>query len=270
MARIGAGTATPNRPSIDGPGADAAGGAEETSGSAGSATTRVAGDGGPDRPTPQAGAGSRRAMGDPRAFVGDIRGWEGEHPFMYVDTRGHVTTGIGHLLENAEAALKLPWHDRATGQPATPAQVRSAFDRMREIWSAYKASHPKGKGIAATNFADKSDLALPRGVPTKLATDRLREEFLPKLQRLFPGWGGYPMPAQRALVDMAYNLGVGKLEDKFPRLLEACWRGDFATAAKECDRSSSRQERNEATRSLFLEAASLNAVVRGLPKEVRS
>jgi GH24 family phage-related lysozyme (muramidase) len=53
---------------------------------------------------------------------------------------------------------------------------------------------------------------------------------------------------------MAYNLGVGGLS-RFQELLKACDRGDWAAAAEECHRRTCRDERNEWTRELFIEAA---------------
>jgi len=34
---------------------------------------------------------------------------EANIPWMYCDSRGNVTVGIGHLIPNAEAATKLPF-----------------------------------------------------------------------------------------------------------------------------------------------------------------
>ena len=53
---------------------------------------------------------------------------------------------------------------------------------------------------------------------------------------------------------MAYNLGAGGLA-KFKNLRAACEAGDWALAATECSRSTSRPARNEWTRQMFLEAA---------------
>ena len=191
------------------------------------------------------------------------------HSFMYVDTRGYVTTGIGYLLKNAQAASALPWYHKATGRPATSAEVKAAFDHLRDIWADHRLRNPHGRGIGASHFEDKTDLILPEGHATRLAMDRLRDEFLPRLRRLLPKFDRYPLPAQRALVDMAYNLGVGKLGKKFPAFIKACRDGNFALAADESRRSSSRKERNDETRDLFLEAARLNVTIQALNREVR-
>jgi len=189
---------------------------------------------------------------------------------MYLDTKGHVTTGIGHLLKDARAAVELPWCHRATGQRATPAEVNAAFDRLRGMWTEYRSEHPNGKNPNRAGYYEKrSDLLLPEGYATKLATNRLQNEFLPELQRRFPGLDRCPLPAQRALVDMAYNLGVSNLIEKFPNFVTAFRNGEFAKAAGECRRSSSRQERNDVTRQLLEEAEQLKASVRTLTREVR-
>ena len=206
---------------------------------------------GPDRPARPAASGMRQAATDGSVFLKELTRWEGEHRCMYVDTRGHVTTGIGHLLKNADQALKLPWFHAGTGRPATQAEVKAAFERLCQAWRDDKQANPAGKGPSLRRCRELSDLVLPEGLPRKLATERLNAEFLTHLRGLFPGFDGYPMPAQHALVDMAYSLGVGKLRDKFPTLLKACRDGDFEMAAKECKRSSSRRERNEATQALF-------------------
>jgi len=188
------------------------------------------------------------AATDARALCAELLKWEGCCQNMYVDTRGHVTTGIGHLLPNAEAALALPWRHKATGQPAPAAEVRAAFDRVRA----------QGPGHKALSYRLASDLVLPPGVAGDLAIRRLRREFLPGLRRLCPSFDRYPVPAQRALVDMAYNLGVAGLS-KFHNLIVACERGNFVTAAHNCHRRTSRDMRNAATQRLFMEAANLAA-----------
>jgi GH24 family phage-related lysozyme (muramidase) len=192
------------------------------------------------------------------ALVADLSRWEGSTRHMYVDTRGHVTTGIGHLLRDANAAVALPWLHRSTGAPAMPEEIRAVFERV--------AAQPPGQH--ASRYERMSDLVLPPNLAHDLAAARLQREFLPGIRRLCPGFDGYPQPAHRALVDMAYNLGVGGL-GKFSNMLRACERGDFAAAADECNRRSCRDDRNEATRELFLAATHLTNALHALLREVR-
>lgn len=185
---------------------------------------------------------------DVRALYRELTRWEGSRRHMYVDTRGNVTTGVGHLLRDGNAAASLPWFHRASGKAATPEEIRTAFRDVAAM----------GAGRKADFYQSGSDLVLSEAKLEQLAAIRLEREFLPGLRRLFPHFDGYPPAAQRALVDMAYNLGVGGL-GKFENLIAACERGDFRTAADECNRRSSRPERNDATRALFLEAAQVAA-----------
>lgn len=273
MTRI-AGTSAPGQTSIEGPLTNAAGAAPNvaTVDVSGSPPHGVPLDAGPDRPLPTQCTGARAVPLDGSVFLREITRWEGEQRNMYIDTRGYVTTGIGHLLQTSGDALKLPWQHSSTGQPATPAEIKSAFGRLAQAWVDYKSSHPDAKGLPQTNCERASDLVLPGNLPTKLAVARLNGEFLKGLRKTFPAFDSFPMPAQRALVDMAYNLGVAKLERRFPRLVAACRqpRPDFATAAAESHRSSSRESRNRATYNLFMDASRLTESVQVLKREIRS
>jgi len=165
---------------------------------------------------------------------------------MFVDWRGDVRTGIDFVLPDARAALALPWRHRATGSPATAAEVRAAYHQVQA----------QSTGHAAPAHERASDLVLPAGYAAVLVIRRLERELLPALRRLFPGFGHYPLPAQRALVEMAYHLGVGGLR-RFTNLTAACNRGEFAAAADHCHRRTVGVARNAATRALFRKAANL-------------
>src|SRR3954462_14945678 len=88
MTRIGRATGALNGPSTDSSGASAGEPADRASAALGSMATGaglLCGDGGPDRPARQSGVGSGHTP-DAHVFFADIRRWQGEHPFMYVDT----------------------------------------------------------------------------------------------------------------------------------------------------------------------------------------
>ena len=150
-----------------------------------------------------------------------------------MDAYGNVATGIDHRLPNADAAIALPWRHRGTGVAATPSEIRAAFEQIRE----------QGPGHKTIAYRFASDLVLAAGVAVDLAATRIERDFLPGLRRLCPNFDRYPLPARRALVDMAYDLGLGGLA-KFRNLMAACKRGDFATAAEHCHRRTTRGIRN--------------------------
>jgi GH24 family phage-related lysozyme (muramidase) len=202
----------------------------------------------PDLPSPQRTPAGRV---DVEALRRDLLRWEGNCRHMYRDSEGFVTTGIGHLLRTADEAVKLPWVHASTGQPASPSEVRAAFAGVAGMPTGHKAPY----------YERGSDLRLSPDVVRDLADRRLEREFLPGIRRHFPHFDSYPAPAQSALVDMAYNLGVAGLGN-FKKLIAACERGDFATAATESHRKSCRDDRNDATHALFVDAASLSRTIR--------
>jgi GH24 family phage-related lysozyme (muramidase) len=225
----------------------------------------------PDRPALQPMAARQAGVADARTFLPALIGLEGESRHMYLDTAGLVTTGIGHMLKTPDAAVKLPWYHETTGLPATPSEVRTRFEELRASWAHHRTEHPKEQNrFDAKSYEKGSDLVLPPTFPRKDAIDRLQNDFLPKLRKVFPGFDAYPMPAQRAIVDMAYNLGIGKLEKGFPNFVGLCRDGKFAQAAVESHRSSSREERNVATRQLLEEADRLKTSVGSLAVGIRS
>jgi len=184
------------------------------------------------------------APADARAVSTELIRWEGYCPHMFVDGAGQVTTGVGHRLPNAAAAVALPWRHRATEMPATPDEIRSAFAYVRA----------QGPGHRSLTYRLASDLVLAPGVAGGLAIARVERELLPGLRRLLLNFDGYPLSAQRALVDIAYTVGLEELTS-FRNLLAACERRDFATAAEHCHRRATREIRNAATRDLFRQAA---------------
>jgi GH24 family phage-related lysozyme (muramidase) len=177
-------------------------------------------------------------------YYDDIVVHEGKFPFMYIDTRGYVTVGVGNLVASAATAVSLPFVQRNTGTPATAAQKIVAFNRIRGKPAARRARYYKAF----------TKLDLPDASIKTLALSRLRTEFLPGLRGIFPRFDEFPLPARRALVDMAYNLGVTGLK-KFTHLVRSANAQHWAAAARECHRSTCRASRNEWTQQQFEQAA---------------
>ena len=71
------------------------------------------------------------------------------------------------------------------------------------------------------------------------------------------GMVNFPDPAQGALTDMGFNLGVPGLLAKFPRLCAAAIAGDWVQCAEECHRRDVPYTRNTWTAMRFVEAGSL-------------
>src|SRR3954471_14258331 len=101
-----------------------------------------------DWPVPQSGSSPNHAPIDVRALCADLLRWEDSKSFMYADTRGFITTGIGNKLANAHEAISLPWQHKATGRSATAAEIRGAFERVQAKYVEFHARHPDPKASA--------------------------------------------------------------------------------------------------------------------------
>jgi len=188
-------------------------------------------------------------------FVDDLKRWEGVVPHMYLDTHRDtagnpaplVTVGIGSMLPNVATAIHLPFTlPYGSGRrPATGLEVENEYLRVKRMPFGHSASF----------YRSDSSPVLSQGDIAALTERRLIEEFLPELDSLGVVVKLYPLPAQRAVVDMAWNLGVAKLGRLFPSFCGACRSRNWAMAALECHRATPRPERNDWTRQLFEEAA---------------
>lgn len=156
---------------------------------------------------------------------------EGFVPHLYKDTRGYLTFGYG-FRPPLEAYPWLP-------------DARAAHADADALMSA-----PAGKNhrfYAKLCRASLSEAACRQILGEKLET-LARSPILEAKWRFLT----LPKPAQVALLDMAYNLGVAGL-DKFFRLRAAVVTSNWAIAARECERQGPSKERNAATAALFLE-----------------
>jgi len=182
---------------------------------------------------------------DQSAVIARLKEFEGCTNFLYRCTGGEVTIGIGHALQTAANALRLTW--QVGGAPASPGQVQSDYQAV--------AAAPLGQVATAYQHLTQCRLA-DADAEALVAADV--NAFEAQLLKALPNWNSYPGPAQEALFDMAFNLGLGGLL-KFPTLLKAVDEGDWATAAAQCHRRGIQDSRNQATAQLFLQAGSAAA-----------
>jgi GH24 family phage-related lysozyme (muramidase) len=162
--------------------------------------------------------------------------FEGRTTFLYRCTGGEVTIGIGHAIQTSADALKLTW--------------ATASD---QVAAGYAAIAAQPKGLVASHYAPLTTCRMSDDAIDQLAAGDI-DAFTAQLQKTLPKWSTYPEPAQAALFDMAYNLGIGGLK-KFPHMLAAVDAGDWETAANECHRNGIGEARNQETAALFRQCA---------------
>lgn len=200
----------------------------------------------------------------------NIKQFEGEVGWMYLDTHDPqlVTVGAGNMLPNIQAARALPFIDPRTNVVARPEVIDSAFNAVLAMRGA---KHP------AAHYVQRLNLQLKPEKIRELAIERAKNDFIPKIKKLYPRFDDFPVEAREAIFDIAYNGGVGRPEStsggklkkasglyKFTHLKAAIDAGDWMLAARVSHRKSSRPERNQFVFDLF-ERAGLSASMRTGP-----
>jgi hypothetical protein len=143
-------------------------------------------------------------MIDPTKFLPALLAHEGSTTWIYRDTVGYATVGIGNLLHDADDAAALPFYNATEGRPATPDEIRREFVRVMSCQRGMRAS--AYRAIKLTPRIELTAYAV-----NELALRRLATEFLPGIRKLCPGFDAFPGPAQECLTDR------GILESAAPR-----------------------------------------------------
>lgn len=185
-----------------------------------------------------------------QAMIDRTTRFEGNVPYMYLDTRGYVTVGVGFMLDSATAAATYPFVRRVDQQLATEEERKAAWSAVSDAERGYPASY----------YESLTTLVLP-SVDTILR--QKLTAFEADLKSIFGDYDTFPAPAQEALVDLIYNLGKAGLQT-FTKLLAAIRAREWALAASESHRASPVPEaRNAETHALFERAAQLAPTLNG-------
>ncbi|HWZ01639.1 MAG TPA: hypothetical protein VNX17_11180 [Edaphobacter sp.] len=170
-----------------------------------------------------------------------MKEFEGCVPWMYRDTVGKVTVGVGLMLPDAKAAEALPFVVGA--RAATPQEIAAEFARVDAM----------AVGRASTFYKTPTSLILTQQtIDAKLSS--VLVGFEADLRSQFPHYDGLPDGIKMALLDMIYNLGPAGLFKGFPHLVAAIQTGAWQQAAEHCIRRGPSAARNAWTREQFLSA----------------
>ncbi|MGE8461904.1 MAG: hypothetical protein ACN6P0_12610 [Pseudomonas capeferrum] len=171
-----------------------------------------------------------------------LRHYEGYTDFMYRDSEGFVTAGVGFMMLDEDSALAYPFLDDSDN-PASDEQKRAEWRLIHSLPQNYIADW----------YEDHASLYLTDEFINSKLSSTIDENFS-ALSRIFPDIEEFPSAARVALQDMVYNTGEGGLR-AFVLLRAAIERRDWQTAAGESHRVGPGPERNNAIRDLFLSAA---------------
>lgn len=145
---------------------------------------------------------------------------EGLVPWLYCDSKGFPTVGVGDKCSSDQAAT-MPFIDRQTGLGVDGEAKRIAWARVCDAFQP---------GANAGAYATCSDLRLPVDFCRRRLVARLKGEFLPAIEVCCPQAAAFPVAAKLALVDIAYNVGAYGF-GAFKQLIVDCNSLRFTAAA---------------------------------------
>jgi GH24 family phage-related lysozyme (muramidase) len=183
----------------------------------------------------------------------DINQWEDFIRWMYLDTEGYVTVGIGTRLASANDAKKIPFTVKTTGNAATPQEIEAAYNAVNADSASQKA-RAKGKKHEAASYENTTTLRIEQSDAEKLRDRHIMADYQ-SLKTLYPQFDTFPDGAKLALFDMVYNLGASKLRSKFPNMNTAINSRNWLQAANESHRLQVESGRNLITGENFGNAA---------------
>src|SRR5665213_2444313 len=174
----------------------------------------------------------------------ELQGHEDSTDYMYRDTTGHTTVGIGHQISSENEAQQIKFNNG--DKPATTAEISTGFKAVKNSTLPLNTR--------ASSFASLSTLRAPQSVITELFTGDVASAEA-GAKSIFAGYDSYPESVKTALVDMVFNLGAAGVKNKFQDFVKAVTARNWTEAAKESNRPQIGADRNAYIKALFENAA---------------
>lgn len=157
--------------------------------------------------------------------------FEGKIPYLYRDTIGILTVGVGFTVPTLESAMAIGLKP-VENIPTDYLKVQTLpIGRVAKFYEPYTVSR------------------LPINLMRELFDIRMEQFYLSVMESF--NLKEMPQNAQVAVLDMAFNLGATALKSRWPRFKSAVLNGDWETAAQECWRKGIGNSRNTGTQNLL-------------------
>lgn len=170
-----------------------------------------------------------------------ITGFEGRVHWMYLDTVGVVTVGVGQALPTATSALAYPFQ-----------RPNAEFASREEILAEYESVKAMPRGKVAKAYRRSTSLLLADDAIDKILRNSIQVGVIDELRILFASFDSFPDPAKLALIDMAFNLGITKLRRGYPNFCGLVKQQLWQAASSRCHRIGPSDERNAWTANQLL------------------
>jgi hypothetical protein len=185
-----------------------------------------------------------------------LKAYEGKVNFMYLDVKGLVTVGIGHLIEPVSMAHKLEFRTKGGGAPVSAGEVTTEWQTVKSRTDLIS------KGGAAFGAITRLELS-DNGIKTMVTSSANAIENYIKTnasaKKFYANFDNWPADAQLGFMGVAWG-GIPLPQFNWHKFPEACRVEDWKKAAAECTITSPiAAGRNEAHKMMFLNAAAVKA-----------
>ncbi len=212
-----------------------------------------------------------------RAYVDKLKGddFEMNIPFMYMDSTGNVTVGVGHNITSHQDITLLTFTvkrltrkavkggdvglpimvPKTLNRPATLVEKKNDYDFLKKHSGLGKF---KPKGLAAYTTLEMSSMNINK------LFDKDLQDAISISQNTFSGFASFPVPCQAALIDIAFNCGTFSTFHTIRAALggtgeyaKKSWSDRWKAASQNCERGAVGDSRNREVASWFLKGVSL-------------
>lgn len=176
---------------------------------------------------------------------------EASVPYLYRDSEGYPTVGVGHLVANVESAAKIPFrygYPWQPGRPATQDEIKRGYEFLPPQSNpprTHERYNPTENNVVPLYLSEQDQATL-------LKQDI--REHAERVTQKFELFDTLPKAARQALLDMQFNMGGRFTEKRWPKLFNAVQKRDWETAAHESYRYQIGKNRNESVKTLFLQS----------------
>jgi len=181
--------------------------------------------------------------------------YEGNFNHLYLDTKGKVTIGVGHLIPHRGAISAVKLYTTKNDQPSLPATLQNKQNEYDKI-----SKLPWGPRHGAASFKPHTTLIMKTTDINHLLNKHI-SSFYKELSTIYRKTNGYTEDfdnmhenIQLALFDMIFNLGASKIVNVFKKFDAAIKAGDWKKAASESNRVDVNIARNQYVKELLATA----------------
>ncbi len=176
--------------------------------------------------------------------------YEGAIPHMYLDSKGLVTVGIGHLIINLQSAQKLPF--------ITQKAIKAT---LKEIQVDYDLVKKQSGNMLASYYKRFTKLKLSAIEIDKL-TNKHIDSFYKEIKQIYSDFDNFPSDVKLALLDLIFNVGMPDLKNNWPSLNKEVRAKEWGKAALHSNRKVPvSAARNKYVKDLFEKAESAKQVI---------